>query len=240
MEARATLLELQRIDAYYGSVRALCKLSLTVGEGEIVALVGANGAGKTTTLRVISGLQRAEGQVLFHGKSISGWAAERIVKAGICHVPEGRRIFPGLTVWENLELGACAWRRSGDKIDDELEHVFALFPRLRQLAGHAGWSLSGGEQQMLAIGRAMMARPALLLLDEPSMGLAPVLVEEVFRTIQDIHRRGTAVLLVEQNAFMALEIAARAYVMENGEIVAADTAPRLAENPLVKQAYLGG
>ena len=240
MEARATLLDLQRIDAYYGSVRALHQLSLTVREGEIVALIGANGAGKTTTLRVISGLLRAEGQVLYRGKSIAGWVAERIVSMGICQVPEGRRIFPGLTVWENLELGACAWRRRGDKIDGELEQVLALFPRLKQLAKRAGWSLSGGEQQMLAIGRALMARPTLLLLDEPSMGLAPVLVQEVFRTIQDINRRGTAVLLVEQNAFMALEIAERVYVMENGEIVAADTAAKLAEDPLVKQAYLGG
>ncbi len=240
MEAKATLLELQRVDAFYGSVRALHQLALTVRAGEIVALIGANGAGKTTTLRVISGLLRAEGQVLFRGKSISGWAAERIVNAGVSHVPEGRKIFPGLTVWENLELGACAWRRRGDKINAELEQVFALFPRLKQLANHAGWSLSGGEQQMLAIGRAMMARPALLLLDEPSMGLAPVLVQEVFRTIQDINRRGTALLLVEQNAFMAMEIADRVYVMENGEIVTADTAARLAENPLVKQAYLGG
>ncbi len=240
MEARPALLELQQIDACYGSVKAISQLSMRVGDGEIVAVIGANGAGKTTTLRVISGLLRSEGKVFFRGQCISGWQAERIVSAGICHVPEGRKIFPGLTVMENLELGACAWRRRGDEIDNELLQVFTLFPRLKQLGTRSGWSLSGGEQQMLAIGRALMARPALMLLDEPSMGLAPVLVQEVFETIQDINRRGTAILLVEQNAFMALEIAHRVYVLQNGENVAEGTAAELTANELVKEAYLGG
>jgi len=203
--------------------------------------VGANGAGKSTTMRTIAGLLRpTSGAVVLEGQRIDGLAAETIVRRGICLVPEGRRIFPGLTVYENLEVATAAWRGRGQSLRAELERVYSLFPRLLERERQLGWSLSGGEQQMLAIGRALMARPRLLLLDEPSLGLAPVLVEEVFATIRDINQQGTTVLLVEQNAYQALELAHRAYVLENGEVQLEGSARELAGNPLVKEAYLGG
>jgi branched-chain amino acid transport system ATP-binding protein len=212
-----------------------------VAAGEIVAIVGANGAGKTTTMRTIAGLLRpTRGQVLLEGQRIDGLAPETLVRRGICLVPEGRRIFPGLTVYENLEVATAAWRRRGQSLAPDLERVYALFPRLQERQRQLGWSLSGGEQQMLAIGRALMAHPRLLLLDEPSLGLAPVLVEEVFATIRDVNQRGTTILLVEQNAYQALQLAHRAYVLENGEVQLEGPARELAGNPLVKEAYLGG
>jgi branched-chain amino acid transport system ATP-binding protein len=212
-----------------------------VEAGEIVAIVGANGAGKTTTMRTIAGLLRpTRGQVLLDGQRIDGVAPETLVRRGLCLVPEGRRIFPGLTVYENLEVATAAWRRRGQSLAPDLDRVYALFPRLQERERQLGWSLSGGEQQMLAIGRALMAHPRLLLLDEPSLGLAPVLVEEVFATIRDINERGTTILLVEQNAYQALQLAHRAYVLENGEVQLEGAARELAGNPLVKEAYLGG
>ncbi len=235
------MLRVDTLDVFYGHIQALKGVSIQVGEGEIVALIGANGAGKTTMLRTISGLLRpAAGQISFRGTRIDGRAVEDIVAAGISHVPEGRRIFPGLTVLENLEIATCTWRGWGQSIAPDLGKVFRLFPRLQERTGQLGWSLSGGEQQMLAIARALMAKSALLLLDEPSLGLAPVLVQELFATIQDINRLGMTVLMVEQNAYLALEMAHRAYVMEHGEIVITDTADRLRENPVVKRSYLGG
>jgi len=235
------MLELENIDVFYENIQALKQVTLLVRKGEMVAVIGANGAGKTTTLRTISGLIRPKkGKVSFNGKSIDRKSVEEIVTLGISHVPEGRRIFPGLTVMENLALATAAWRKGRMDIEGDLEKVFRLFPRLREREKQLGWSLSGGEQQMLAIGRALMARPTLLLLDEPSLGLAPVLVQELFVTIEKINKQGTTILLVEQNAFMALEVAQRVYVMENGEIVVADTVENLTDNSLVKEAYLGG
>lgn len=235
------MLELENIDVFYENIQALKQVTLLVRKGEMVAVIGANGAGKTTTLRTISGLSRPKkGKIFFNGKSIDRRSVEEIVTLGISHVPEGRRIFPGLTVMENLALATAAWRKGRMDIEEDLEKVFQLFPRLREREKQLGWSLSGGEQQMLAIGRALMARPILLLLDEPSLGLAPVLVQELFVTIEKINKQGTTILLVEQNAFMALEVAQRVYVMENGEIVVAGTVETLANNPLVKEAYLGG
>jgi branched-chain amino acid transport system ATP-binding protein len=226
---------------HYDRIRALKGITLSVGAGEIVAIVGANGAGKSTTLRTVAGLLRpSSGQVLLDGQRIDGLAAETIVRRGLCLVPEGRRIFPGLTVYENLEVATAAWRRRGQALAADLDRVYSLFPRLRERHHQLGWSLSGGEQQMLAIGRGLMARPRLILLDEPSLGLAPVLVEEVFATVRDINRQGTTVLLVEQNAYKALELAHRAYVLENGEVQLQGPATELAGNPLVKEAYLGG
>jgi len=238
---RPATLELRALEVHYDRIRALRGVSLVVGAGEIVAIVGANGAGKSTTMRTIAGLLRpSSGAVLLEGQRIDGLAPEAIVRRGICLVPEGRRIFPGLTVYENLEVATAAWRRRGQSLGAELERVYGLFPRLRERHRQLGWSLSGGEQQMLAIGRALMARPRLLLLDEPSLGLAPVLVEEVFATIRDINQQGTTVLLVEQNAYQALDLAHRAYVLENGEVQLEGPARELAGNPLVKEAYLGG
>ncbi len=236
------MLSFEGVAAAYGRVVALRRVDLQVDEGEIVALIGANGAGKTTSLRVASGLLRpTAGQVRFGGQPLGRLAPEELVARGMLHVPEGRRVFPGLTVRQNLEIATCGWRRRGSDIRAQLDRVFALFPRLRERDGQLGWSLSGGEQQMLAIGRAIMARPKLLLLDEPSLGLAPMLVRDVMASIVALNRDlGTTVLLVEQNAYLALKTASRAYVLENGETVLADEAPRLAENPRVKQAYLGG
>lgn len=234
------MLEINEIDVYYGAIHALKGVSLKVEEGSIVTLIGANGAGKTTTLRTISGIIRPKrGQVLFEGKDITRYPAQEIVALGISQVPEGRRVFPAMTVMENLEMGAYL-RRDKAEIAKDLKMVFERFPRLaerkRQLAG----TLSGGEQQMLAIGRALMARPRLMLLDEPSMGLAPLLVREIFAIIKDINEKGTTILLVEQNAHMALSIANRAYVLETGEIVLEGDAARLMESEEVKKAYLGG
>ncbi|MBI2154942.1 MAG: ABC transporter ATP-binding protein, partial [Candidatus Rokubacteria bacterium] len=211
---------------------------LTVGKGEIVALLGNNGAGKTTTLRTVSGLLPARsGSVRLEGESLLGVPPHEVVLQGIAHVPEGRRIFNRLTVLENLEMGAYAQTDGG--IGQDLERVFVLFPRLKERRAQVAGTLSGGEQQMLAIGRALMAAPRLLLLDEPSMGLAPVLVEQIFETIQGINRQGTTILLVEQNAAMALSIAHRGYVLETGAIVLSGTAGDLQENPEVRRAYLG-
>lgn len=235
------MLEVENIDVFYNSIQALKKVSIVVNPGEIVAIIGANGAGKTTTLRTISGLiRKRKGKISFNGKAIDGKPVEEIVALGISHVPEGRRIFPGLTVMENLEVATAAWRKGRGGIDEDIGKVFQLFPKLREREKQLGWSLSGGEQQMLAIGRAIMARPTLLLLDEPSLGLAPILVQELYATIDAINKQGTTLLLVEQNAFMALKVAQRAYVMENGEIVMMDSVRNLVGNPLIKEAYLGG
>jgi branched-chain amino acid transport system ATP-binding protein len=232
------LLELHGVDAFYGNIQALRGVSLTVDKGEIVTLIGSNGAGKTTTLRTIAGVMRPrKGRVTFDGKDLASVPANRIVRLGIAHSPEGRRIFPRMTVRENLELGAYV--RRGQDLSQDFERVFTLFPRLRERITQRAGTLSGGEQQMLAIGRALMAHPSVLLLDEPSMGLAPVLVELVFQTIKDINQQGTTVLLVEQNALMALSIADRGYVLQTGRVVLADTAEALARNEMVRKAYLG-
>jgi branched-chain amino acid transport system ATP-binding protein len=233
------MLEVQDIHAYYGNIHALKGVSLTVDKGEIVTLIGGNGAGKTTTLRTISGLLNPrEGQVFFEGKEIGTMPAHELVPMGIAMVPEGRGIFAKLTVVENLEMGAY---HRGDKaaIKKDLERVYDLFPRLSERKKQIAGTMSGGEQQMLAMARAMMSRPRLLLMDEPSMGLAPVLVESIFTTIEDINQEGTTILLVEQNAHMALQVANRGYVIQTGEIVLADTAQALQRDPMVQKAYLG-
>ncbi len=232
------LLELQGVDTFYGHIQALRGISITVARGEIVTLIGSNGAGKTTTLRTIAGVMRPRaGTVTFDGKDLTKVPPDRIVSLGIAHAPEGRRIFPRMTVRENLELGAYA--RRGADLSTDFDRVFTLFPRLRERTSQIAGTLSGGEQQMLAIGRALMAHPSVLLLDEPSMGLAPVLVELVFQTIKDINQQGTTILLVEQNALMALSIATRGYVLQTGRVVLADTADALARNEMVRKAYLG-
>ena len=234
------MLQITDIDVYYGSIHALKRLSLEVEQGTIVTLIGANGAGKTTTLNTISGLLRPKnGTITYKGIDLAKVAPEKIVGLGISQVPEGRRVFPTMTVVENLEMGAYLRRDKKDILTD-MEMVYGRFPRLeerrRQLAG----TLSGGEQQMLAIGRALMARPELMLMDEPSMGLAPLLVKEIFSIIKDINERGTTILLVEQNANMALSIAHKAFVIETGEIVLQGTAEQLLKSEDVKKAYLGG
>jgi branched-chain amino acid transport system ATP-binding protein len=234
------LLELRDVHTYYGNIHALKGLNLTVEPGEIVTLIGANGAGKSTTLKTISGLLRPrQGEVWFDGDRLDGVSAHEIVARGISQAPEGRRIFPRMSVRENLEMGAFQ-RSKGAEMDADFERVYTLFPRLKERLGQNGGTLSGGEQQMLAIGRALMARPKLLLLDEPSMGLAPILVEQIFDIIKDINAAGTTVLLVEQNALMALGIAGRGYILQTGEIVLQDRADRLVVNPEVQKAYLGG
>jgi len=234
------LLELRDVHAYYGNIHALKGISLTVDEGEIVTLIGANGAGKSTTLKTISGLLRPRaGEITFDGERIDGRRADQVVRLRITQAPEGRRVFPRMSVQENLEMGAFQ-RKKGTELDADFERVFTLFPRLRERRWQAGGTLSGGEQQMLAIGRALMASPRLILLDEPSMGLAPILVEQIFDIIKDINAQGTTVLLVEQNALMALGIARRGYILQTGEIVLSDDSARLADNPDVKKAYLGG
>ena len=233
------MLELTNVHTYYGNIRALRGISLSVAPGEIVTLIGANGAGKTTTLRTILGTARARhGTVRFNGHQLDTLTTDRIVRLGIAQSPEGRRIFPRMTVLENLELGAFA-RRDREAIAPDLERVFTLFPRLRERTAQPGGTLSGGEQQMLAIGRALMARPTLLLLDEPSMGLSPILVDTIFRIIQDINRQGTTILLVEQNARMALRVAHRGYVLQTGRIVLHDAAGELLRSDLVRKTYLG-
>ena len=233
------MLELADVHAYYGNIRALRGLSVRVERGEIVTLIGANGAGKTTTLRTILGLVRPRrGHVSFNGQRLDTLATDRIVRLGIAQSPEGRHIFPRMSVLENLELGAFA-RPDRDGIAPDLERVFALFPRLRERITQKGGTLSGGEQQMLAISRALMARPGLLLLDEPSMGLSPILVETIFRIIEDINRQGTTILLVEQNARMALRVAHRGYVIQTGRVVLHDTAGALMRSDLVRKTYLG-
>jgi branched-chain amino acid transport system ATP-binding protein len=232
-------LEVRDVHAYYGNVHALKGISLHVDDGEIVTLIGANGAGKSTTLKTISGIVRPRsGSILLDGEAIHPLPPHEIVERGLCQAPEGRRIFSRMTVQENLEMGAFS-RRDPDGIRQDLERVLVLFPRLKERLRQKGGTLSGGEQQMLAIGRALMARPKILLLDEPSMGLAPVLVETIFDTVVEINRTGTTVLLVEQNALMALSIAQRGYVLETGSIVLAESASALQRNELVQKAYLG-
>ncbi|WP_337996045.1 ABC transporter ATP-binding protein [Oleispirillum naphthae] len=224
----------------YGEIVALHGLSLTVGTGETVALIGANGAGKTTLLNAISGLQPVlSGDIRFEDESLAGVAAAHRVRKGIAQAPEGRRIFPGLTVEENLAVATAPWRRWGEKIALDLERVYDLFPRLKERRIQLGWSLSGGEQQMLAIGRALMARPKLLLLDEPSLGLAPRLAEDVYEQVRRIGESGLTILVVEQNTVLALAVADRGYVLENGRVILDGPAAELKRNALVREAYLG-
>ena len=235
-----TMLKVEDINVYYGAIHAIKGISLEVNEGEIVTLIGANGAGKSTILRTISGLLKPKtGKIDFEGQNIAGIAAQHIVKSGISQVPEGRRIFANMTVMENLDLGAYV-RSDKAGIQEDLKMVFSRFPRLEERKTQEAGTLSGGEQQMLAMGRALMSRPRLLLLDEPSMGLAPLLIKEIFSIIQDINKTGTTVLLVEQNANMALSIANRAYVLETGRITLAGPAKDLAASEAVRKAYLGG
>ena len=234
------MLEVNGINVYYGAIHAIKGISLTVDEGEIVTLIGANGAGKSTTLRTISGLLKPKtGAINFLGKNIAGMPAHKIVREGISQVPEGRRIFAEMSVLENLELGAFT-RDDKDEIKRDMEMVFGRFPRLKERISQQAGTLSGGEQQMLAMGRALMSRPKLLLLDEPSMGLAPLLIREIFSIIVDINKTGTTVLLVEQNANMALSIANRAYVLETGRITLSGDAKELAASEDIRKAYLGG
>jgi branched-chain amino acid transport system ATP-binding protein len=234
------MLEIRGISTYYGNIQALHDVSITVNEGEIITLIGANGAGKTTTLMSISGIVTPKrGEIIFNGKTISGGKPDDIVKMGLCHVPEGRHIFPYLTVMENLDLGAFL-RKDKAGIKKDLDHVFELFPRLHERKHQQGGTLSGGEQQMLAISRALMARPKLLLLDEPSLGLAPIIVRQIFDIIRRINEQdGTTIFLVEQNANLALKVADRGYVMENGVVTLEDSAENLLVNEEVKKAYLG-
>lgn len=233
------MLEVQNIHTYYDNIHALKGISLNVNEGEIVTLIGANGAGKSTTLKTISGLTKPrEGVVSLHGNPLHTLPAHKIVEQGIIMVPEGRRVFAVLTVLENLEMGAFV-RNDKQAIAQDLEKVFALFPRLKERRNQLAGTLSGGEQQMLATGRGLMGRPRILLLDEPSMGLAPVLVDLIFDTIQQLHQQGTTILLVEQNARMALQVADRGYVLQSGEIVLSDSAENLRANESVQKAYLG-
>jgi branched-chain amino acid transport system ATP-binding protein len=232
-------LELENVHTFYGNIHALQGISINVHDGEIVTLIGANGAGKSTTLRTVSGiLSPREGEVRLDGQRINALRPHEIVERGVCQVPEGRRIFSRMTVRENLEMGAFS-RKDKAAINDDMERVFVLFPRLHERVSQKGGTLSGGEQQMLAIGRALMARPKILLLDEPSMGLAPILVETIFKTIAEINQQGVTVLLVEQNAVMALQVAHRGYVLETGAIVLADTAERLRNDESVQRTYLG-
>ena len=233
------LLKLNDVKTYYGNIRALKGISIEVNEGEIVCLIGGNGAGKSTTLMTISGvLTPEEGDILYRGRSIVSMRPDDVVQMGICQVPEGRMIFPVLTVMENLDLGAYL-RKDKNGIKEDLDRVFGFFPVLRERSNQAGGTLSGGEQQMLAIGRALMARPKLLLLDEPSLGLAPILVDAIFEIIRQINDQGTTILLVEQNAQLALQFSHRGYVLETGEIALSDTSAELLKNEQVKKAYLG-
>ncbi|HKY50016.1 MAG TPA: ABC transporter ATP-binding protein [Candidatus Limnocylindria bacterium] len=234
------LLDVDKVHTYYGNIQALKGISLTVSEGEIVTLIGSNGAGKTTTLRTIAGVLRPrKGTVRMGERDLTKVPANEIVRLGLAHAPEGRRIFSRMSVRENLEMGAYARNAPANELAKDFDRVYELFPRLKERLGQRAGTLSGGEQQMLAIGRALMARPKMLLLDEPSMGLAPVLVELVFKTIQDINAQGMTVLLVEQNAHMALSIAHRGYVLQTGRIVLSDSAKNLAANEMVRKAYLG-
>ena len=236
--ATEPMLVVDNVHTYYGQIHALRGVSITVGKGEIVTLIGANGAGKTTTLKTISGmLHPRQGAVRFEGDDISKVPAHKLVERGIGHAPEGRRIFPRLTVLENLQMGAFSRRNAN--IAPDIDRVFTLFPRLQERTGQLGGTLSGGEQQMLAIGRALMSEPRVLLLDEPSLGLSPILVQQVFATITDINKQGTTVLLVEQNALQALSIANRGYVLQTGEVALSGAADSLIKNEMVRKAYLG-
>ena len=233
------MLEIQDVHAFYGNIHALKGISLTVEEGEIVTLIGANGAGKSTTLKTISGLLKPrQGKVFLEDEDLEAYPAHEIVYKGVAMVPEGRGVFSRLTVGENLDMGAFH-RTDRAGIAEDMERVFTLFPRLEERRSQVAGTLSGGEQQMLATARALMAHPRLLLMDEPSMGLAPVLVESVFDTVQEINKEGTTILLVEQNAHMALQVASRGYVLQTGEIVLKDTADGLRNDPMVQKAYLG-
>jgi branched-chain amino acid transport system ATP-binding protein len=237
--ATATVLELGDVHVYYGAIHALKGVSVSVGEGEIVTLIGANGAGKSTTLRAINGLNRPrQGTIRFQGRDITGSTPHSIVKSGIAQSPEGRRLFPRMSVMENLEMGAFQ-RTDRQNFKEDLDRVFELFPRLQERRAQKAGTLSGGEQQMCAIGRALMARPKLLLLDEPSMGLAPIFVERIFEIVVEINKQGTPVLLVEQNALMALDVAQRGYVMETGKIALQGPSSELKTNEDVRRSYLG-
>ena len=234
------LLELEDVHTYYGAIHALKGISLDVREGEIVTLLGANGAGKSTTLRSINGLNHPrQGRITFQGTDITKTPAHQVVKMGISQSPEGRHVFPRMSVFENLEMGAYQRQKGTPEYKEDLERVFTLFPRLKERETQKAGTLSGGEQQMLAMGRALMARPKLLLLDEPSMGLAPIFVERIFEIVVEINKQGTPVLLVEQNALMALEVANRGYVLETGAVKLADSAAALRQNEEVRKAYLG-
>jgi branched-chain amino acid transport system ATP-binding protein len=234
-----SLLEVRNIDAFYGNIHALRSVSISVEDGEIVTLIGANGAGKSTTLNCISGLVRPRGgTITFNGDDLAHVAAHRIVERGVIQVPEGRRVFARLSVEENLKMGGFSVSEKS-AIRDGIDRAFEMFPRLKERRGQTAGTLSGGEQQMLAMGRALMAKPRILLLDEPSMGLAPTLVESIFDTIQKIHADGTSILLVEQNAQMALNVASRGYVLQSGQIMLADSAANLSTNQQVREAYLG-
>jgi branched-chain amino acid transport system ATP-binding protein len=234
------MLELKDIHTFYGAIHALRGVSLTINEGEIVTLIGSNGAGKSTTLRTISGLLKPRlGEIRFQDEVINGRPPHEIVRLGVCQSPEGRRVFARMSVHENLEMGAFS-RNDKAAIGADFERVYGLFPRLKERVGQSAGTLSGGEQQMLAMGRALMAAPKLLLLDEPSMGLAPILVEQIFDIIKTINSQGTTVLLVEQNALMALAVAHRGYILQTGEIVLTDAAAALSKNEGVRRAYLGG
>lgn len=234
------MLKVDNINVYYGAIHALKGISVEVNQGEIVTLIGANGAGKSTTLRTISGLLKPKtGQIVFEGQNIAGVPAQNIVKLGISQVPEGRRVFAHMSVLENLELGAYL-RSDTKEIKEDMDKVFTRFPRLGERRSQLSGTLSGGEQQMLAMGRALMSRPRILLLDEPSMGLAPLLVKEIFSIIKDINQTGTTILLVEQNAHMALSIANKAYVLETGRIILSGDAKELAASEEIRKAYLGG
>lgn len=238
--AAEPLLSIRDLHVSYGSIRAVRGISLDVGEGEIVTLIGANGAGKSTTLRAISGLVRpSSGSITFRGAELSSLAPHQVVEAGIAHVPEGRGIFANLTVYENLKL-ATYCRKDRDKIPEDEERVYSLFPRLKERLSQMAGTLSGGEQQMLAVARALMTRGRIMLLDEPSMGLSPILVQDIFKTIVEINQAGTTILLVEQNANMALKVASHGYVLQTGEIVLSGSADELASDPRVREAYLGG
>jgi branched-chain amino acid transport system ATP-binding protein len=235
------LLELHDVEVFYGRIQAINRLSFTVGEGEVVTLIGANGAGKTTTLKAISGVRPvAGGKVLFDGRDITHLAPHKRVELGICQAPEGRGIFPGMSVLENLEMGCYTRRDAGQTRQRDLDRVFTLFPRLAERQVQMGGTLSGGEQQMLAIGRALMARPRLLLLDEPSMGLAPMLIAQIFEIVTEINEQGVTILLVEQNAAQALARAHRAYVLETGRIVKEGGGSEMLDDEAVQAAYLGG
>ena len=233
------ILALEDVHVYYGAIHALKGVSLTVNPGEIVTLIGANGAGKSTTLRAINGINKPrQGTIRFQGEDITGDAPHRVVKSGIAQSPEGRRLFPRMSVTENLEMGAFQ-RTDRENLAEDMDRVFTLFPRLQERRMQKAGTMSGGEQQMCAIGRALMARPKLLLLDEPSMGLAPIFVERIFETVVEVNKQGTPVLLVEQNALMALDVAERGYVMETGRIALAGPASELKTNERVRKAYLG-
>jgi branched-chain amino acid transport system ATP-binding protein len=234
-----TLLRLEGVETFYGTIQALKGISIEVHEGEIVTLIGANGAGKSTTLRSINGLNHPRrGTIEFEGKDITHDPPHEIVRMGIAQSPEGRKLFPRMTVTENLEMGAFQ-RRDKQGMKEDMDRVFELFPRLAERKTQKAGTMSGGEQQMCAIGRALMARPTLLMLDEPSMGLAPIFVQRIFETIVEVNKQGTSILLVEQNALMALEVANRGYVLETGHVALADDAKALAKNPEVRKTYLG-